>query len=431
MRSLILVSLFVSAAACVANGDEGGDRSAQEVACPSSIPSWSDHTTYSAGAIVAYGGSIYRCIQPHTSLSTWTPDAAASLWEKVSCSKSGSGSSPGSGSSSGSGSCADSGTDSGSDSDSGSGSSTPPPPPPSGKTELAPYFYSWGWGNSAYPFTSLVDLKAKSGLSQVTIAFVLASGGCSATRDVQDHAADVKAFVAAGGRLKVSFGGAEGTYLESACGDADSLAKAISDFVSETGVTDLDFDVEQPPSMSHDVNVKRGAALAKVQKAKGVKIAFTLPCTPRDKWDTPGGLSAAGVDVVQAAVSAGVDVSHVNLMTMDYGGYYSSGKKMGDLAVSAATDTVAQLKTIIPGLSDAAAWAKIGITPMIGQNDVSSEVFGLDDAKIVADFARSKGVGLLAFWAINRDQPGSGSLGLYSQAQSKTFAFTDVFRSAL
>src|SRR5262249_39815175 len=151
-------------------------------------------------------------------------------------------------------------------------------------------------------------------------------------------------------------GGADGTYLEAACSDSTSLAKALGDFVTDTGITDLDFDVEQPPSMMPDVNTKRAAALAKVQKEKGIKVAFTLPCTPRDKWDTPGGLNSYSLDVVASAVKAGVTISHVNLMTMDYGGYYSTGYKMGDLAISAATDTVTQLKKLIPGLSDSAAW---------------------------------------------------------------------------
>lgn len=40
-------------------------------------------------------------------------------------------------------------------------------------TEFAPYFYTWGWGNTAYSFTSLVDLKSQTGLLSVTLAFVL------------------------------------------------------------------------------------------------------------------------------------------------------------------------------------------------------------------------------------------------------------------
>ena len=48
--------------------------------------------------------------------------------------------------------------------------------------DFAPYFPTWVWGASGYAFTSLVDLQTKSGVNAVTIAFVLADGGCKADR---------------------------------------------------------------------------------------------------------------------------------------------------------------------------------------------------------------------------------------------------------
>ncbi|MCU1277786.1 MAG: Chitinase [bacterium] len=309
-------------------------------------------------------------------------------------------------------------------------STTPPGGGGTSGTEYAPYFYSWGWGNAAYPFTSLVDLKTKAGTSAVTIAFVLSSNGCAATHDIQDHRADVDAFRAAGGHVKASFGGADGTYLENACSDDAALAAAIGAFVDATGVSDLDFDVEQPGAMTTDVNAHRGRALALVQKQHaGVRVAFTLPSIPRDKWNTPGGLQASALDVVVQAHKAGVAIAHVNLMTMDFGGYYSTGHTMAELAESAATDCAAELVANL-GVGDAQAWAMVGITPMIGVNDVSSEVFKLDDATNLVAFAKAHGVGLLAFWAINRDQPcASQSLALCSEANTSNFQFNAIFDS--
>jgi chitinase len=299
----------------------------------------------------------------------------------------------------------------------------------SGNTDYAPYFYTWGWGNSAYPFTSLVDLAGKSGLKSVTLAFVLSSGGCVATNDIQQHQSDVNAFVSQGGRLKASFGGANGTYLESACPDANSLAKAIVDFVMATGIKDLDFDVEEPNAMNPTLDQMRAQAFKIVQNQVGAKISLTLPAIPRDKWNTPGGMTNTALDVVKAAVQAGVDISHVNLMTMDYGGYYSTGKAMGDLAISAVNDANDQLVATIPGLTKAAAYQKLGATPMIGQNDVSSENFGLADAQNLTNFAKQNKLGLISFWAINRDQPGSGNLALYSGDDPSVFAFHNIFRA--
>ena len=297
-------------------------------------------------------------------------------------------------------------------------------------TEYAPYFYTWGWGNPAYPFTSLVDLHAKAGLSGITLAFVLSDGGCKATSEIQQHQSDVDAFRAAGGKVKASFGGANGTYLENACPDAGSLAQAIEDFVAATGITDLDFDVEQAGALGDAVNQKRSKALKTVQDKLGIKVAFTLACTPEDPQNNPGGMSDASLGVVKAAVAAGVTLSHVNLMTMDYGDYYSSGKKMGALAISALEGARKQLQASIPGLGDDAAYRLLGVTPMIGVNDIASEVFSLTDAATVASFAKQKHLGLVAFWAINRDQPGSGSLALYSGVNGSTFEFYQAFKSA-
>lgn len=300
-----------------------------------------------------------------------------------------------------------------------------------GGTDYAPYFYTWGWGNPAYPFSSLIDLHAKAGLSGITLAFVLSDGGCKATTEIQQHQSDVDAFRAAGGKVKASFGGANGTYLESACPDAGSLAQAIEDFVVATGIKDLDFDVEQPGTLTDALDQKRAKALKIVQDKLGIEVALTLACTPKDPQNTPGGLSAASLAVVEAALAAGVTLSHVNLMTMDYGDYYSHGKTMSALAISALEDTRAQLQGLIPGLADDAAYRMLGVTPMIGVNDVASEVFSLADAAAVASFARQKHLGLVAFWAINRDQPGSGSLGLYSGVNTAAFEFHKAFESVV
>jgi hypothetical protein len=124
-----------------------------------------------------------------------------------------------------------------------------PPPPAVAGIDYAPYFPTWAWGGGL-AFTSLVDLQKKSGLQGVTLAFVLAGNGCKTDGEVIGHLDDIKAFVAAGGHVKASFGGAEGVYLESRCPDAASLAAALAAFVDTTGITDLDFDVEQDKALT-------------------------------------------------------------------------------------------------------------------------------------------------------------------------------------
>lgn len=302
------------------------------------------------------------------------------------------------------------------------------PPAAVATTEYAPYFYVWGWGNSAYAFTSLVDLQKKAGVNHVTLAFVVSNGGaCAASRAIQGQSADIAAFIKAGGRVKASFGGAAGNYIENACTSSTSLATAIKNFVDETGITDLDFDVEQSVAMTSTVNTRRSAALAAVQAARpSVKIAFTLAAMP-------SGLTAGAFEVVKSAVASKVNISHVNLMTMDYGALYSSGKKMGDLAVAAVNGCAKQLKSVLPALSDDATYGMIGATAMIGQNDVPSEVFSLADAKVLAAFAKARRLGLLSFWAIQRDQPcpAGVDLAVCSGAQTGNYQFSEIFKTAL
>src|SRR4029077_2853470 len=55
-------------------------------------------------------------------------------------------------------------------------------------------------------------------------------------------------------------------------------------------------------------------------------------------------------------------------------------------------------------LSDGQAWQRTGATPMIGQNDIAGEVFGLDDAHQLVTFAELNHLGRVSMWSANRDQ---------------------------
>ncbi|MEV0679636.1 lytic polysaccharide monooxygenase [Actinosynnema sp. NPDC050436] len=44
---------------------------------------WATGVSYAVGAQVTYGGSSYRCIQSHTSLTGWEPPNTASLWQRL------------------------------------------------------------------------------------------------------------------------------------------------------------------------------------------------------------------------------------------------------------------------------------------------------------------------------------------------------------
>lgn len=47
------------------------------------FPMWKEDTAYEVGARVRFEGILYKCLQAHTSQTTWTPTDAPSLWTRV------------------------------------------------------------------------------------------------------------------------------------------------------------------------------------------------------------------------------------------------------------------------------------------------------------------------------------------------------------
>ena len=48
------------------------------------FPLWATGKSYIIGDRVQYMGTLYKCIQAHTSQADWTPDATPALWVAVS-----------------------------------------------------------------------------------------------------------------------------------------------------------------------------------------------------------------------------------------------------------------------------------------------------------------------------------------------------------
>ena len=110
---------------------------------------------------------------------------------------------------------------------------------------------------------------------------------------------------------------------------------------------------------------------------------------------------------------------------------------MGAYAIEAARHLHEQILTMYAATEapkeSAEIWHMIGITPMIGRNDVVAEVFQTSDADQVRDFARKTGIGLLSFWSLNRDhpceRPQEEATPLCSGIPQSAYEFTRLFRS--
>ncbi|MFI9645977.1 cellulose binding domain-containing protein [Streptomyces sp. NPDC052040] len=282
---------------------------------------------------------------------------------------------------------------------------------------------------SLYPAFDLLAAAKATGVKTYNLAFVTDGGGCTpkwggVTAIGSDAvAAQIGDLRAKGGDVRVSFGGASGSELATTCSSADALAAAYGKAVDTYKLTKVDFDIEGGALPNTAANTRRAQAIAALQRQHpGLDVSFTLPVMPE-------GLTQDGVNLLADAKKNGVKISTVNIMAMDYGASYNGD--MGAYAEQAATATQAQIKSVL-ALSDSAAWKTVAVTPMIGVNDVSTEIFKVDDATQLVGFAQSKGLGGLSMWSAARDKQCPGGAKSYadptcSSVTQEAFAFSKAF----
>jgi chitinase len=236
--------------------------------------------------------------------------------------------------------------------------------------------------------------KASSGVAFYTLAFLIPQSGCTPMWEAGNYAlgtftSQVNTFKSSGGNVIVSFGGAAGGELAQTCTSVSSLTAAYASVVNAYGPR-LDFDIEGGPLDDTASISRRDQALAALQAQNpAVQVDFTLPVAPN-------GLLGNSINLLNDAKAKGVKVNLVNLMTMDFG----NGQNALNDAESAANAVHSQLGSIFTGLSSAALWNLIGLTPIAGQND-DNEYFSQTDASTLEKFAAANGVQELSFWEVD------------------------------
>jgi len=280
-------------------------------------------------------------------------------------------------------------------------------------------FYAPYVDMALYPVPDLDGLARQHGVGLFTLAFLQATptgepawAGLTALSLTSTNAQavairrEIGELRAAGGDVMVSMGGAAGTSqaqsFAKAGRSAADLAASYGNTVNTLALNRLDFDIEGAAIADSKANLLQSTALAQLQKSHpDLELWYTLPVLPQ-------GLTREGLTVVGQALDAGVRLDGINLMTMDYGDSAAppSAKSMGAYAIDAANSSYQQLSSLFATHGLGFGWNQLGMTPMIGVNDVVSEVFTLADAQQVEDFARSKGVGMLSMWSLARDNPG-------------------------
>lgn len=292
-------------------------------------------------------------------------------------------------------------------------------------TFFAPYVDVTLW-----PPPHLPTLMASTGARYFTGAFIVARQGSACDGAwggyepytpeqgfLKDQLAELRAL---GGDVMVSFGGAAGTELAAACATAESLAAAYQEIINAYQFTHIDFDIEgiwvaQPASITRRSQAIRLLQESAAAAGRELHVWYTLPVLPQ-------GLTHDGIAVVRAALEWGVNLEGINLMAMDYGANAAPPQSatMGQYAIRAAESVHSQLASVYSaagqGRTTQQLWSMIGLTPMIGQNDVAGEVFTLSDAALVRDFAASRGLGMLSMWSVTRDQSCPGGPSQWASA---------------
>ena len=83
----LLQKISLAISYIVQNMNDFSDYQALQIA--ELYAAWHVDVNYRVGQIVRHEGSLYRCVQDHTSMESWTPDVSASMWSIISFNENG------------------------------------------------------------------------------------------------------------------------------------------------------------------------------------------------------------------------------------------------------------------------------------------------------------------------------------------------------
>lgn len=254
--------------------------------------------------------------------------------------------------------------------------------------------------NSAAPLVELPTTVVPAGIQALTLAF--ATGECGSERWSGLEAQRVidltiKKIQRAGVGYVISTGGADGIFT---CGSDQGMERFIAHYSSKH-LLGFDFDIEAGQSESVIVSLVERVRAA-MQRHPDLRFSFTL-ATRSSTEDGQASLNPHGDLVMKTIAKAGLNNYFINLMVMNYGEAKSDNCVVEndhcDMAASAIQ--VVQNFTREYGVP----MRRIELTPMIGVNDLVDNVFTLDDARALARFVVTNGLGGLHYWSLGRDRP--------------------------
>ncbi|KAJ3220822.1 hypothetical protein HK099_003999 [Clydaea vesicula] len=218
-------------------------------------------------------------------------------------------------------------------------------------------------------------------------------------------------------------------YIISTGGAADAGMKKFIDTYYSPKLIGIDFDIEGGQTDAQIISIINRAIYAQTVFPH-LRFSFTIA--------TLGGISTNGLNskgkiVVDQLKLSGLKNYFINLMVMDYGStdptacILKTGNvcDMGKSAIQAAKNLNKNYG--IP-------FSQIELTPMIGGNDVISEVFTIEDVVTVSQFALQNKLGGIHYWSYDRDYDcplGAAQYNCNTYGLAGTLGFAKKFLEAL
>ncbi|WP_432886289.1 cellulose binding domain-containing protein [Kribbella sp. CA-245084] len=266
-----------------------------------------------------------------------------------------------------------------------------------GTKQAAPYLYM-GWGDPPSPST----VMNATGIKWFTMAFVLSGGGCSpawdSTRPLQGgaDASAIAAIRAGGGDVVPSFGGWSGNKLGPNCSTPEALAGAYQQVISAYNLKAIDIDIENSDEFENEAVQDRILTALKIVKQNnpGIQTIVTFGTSTT-------GPTYYGNRLIDQSKALGANIDIFTLMPFDFG----SSNIYND-TVGASQGLNNKLKSTF-GWSTAEAYAHQGISGMNGLSD-QQEMTTTATWQNITNWAKSNGLGRLAFWSVNRDRGCAG-----------------------
>ncbi|GAA3136355.1 hypothetical protein [Nonomuraea salmonea] len=186
--------------------------------------------------------------------------------------------------------------------------------------------------------------------------------------------------------------------------------------INAVGPAVVDFDIENTDEFANYTVQDRILNALKIVKQNNpnVKIVVTFG-TERT------GPNNHGVRLINQAKALGVPIDNFTIMPFDFG-----SSNIYQDTVNASEGLKNALKNAY-GWTDAQAYAHMGISGMNGVSD-QQEMTTTGTWTQIRDWARSKGLTRLAYWAVNRDRgcPGGGVVAHCSGIAQADWDFTRI-----